>query len=421
MTTLKYSMVVLLSLLFSGTLAEGYTLMENGGTMCNSGNNGRWKYVYDMEDLSVCVNAVLSDPTCSNEYFGHSLTDGNCWCVPVGTDCTTESTNQNGRNTYRINYRYELLGSGGTMCNSGNNGRWKYVYDMEDPAVCMGTVLADPTCSNEYFGHSLTDGNCWCVPVNTDCTNSENIGNHWQNRRNTYSITQHVPTPEPTEATPEPTEATPEPTDATQEPTDATQEPTDATQEPTVSTMEPTVSTLEPTVSTMEPTASTLEPTEATQEPTDATMEPTDATMEPTVSTMEPTNATPEPTDATQEPTDATMEPTVAEEDSSSEESSMEPEPECPYGTEPMIRDERVWCRCEYPNFGFCGSSCGCAQGSDTHCGKCGEAKLRDGLQNACKSGLVSYDCGDDGCACGKWLITEGYPKSVGGGRLLRL
>merc|ERR1712038_1617142 len=144
-----------------------------------------------------------------------------------------------------------------------------------------------------------------------------------------------------------------------------------------------------------------------TPEPTEATMEPTASTMEPTVSTMEPTVST--------------MEPTVEEDDYYSEESSMEPEPGCPDSTEPMIRDDRVWCRCEYPNFGFCGSSCGCAQGSDTHCGKCGSAKHHDGLQNACKSGLVSYDCGDDGCACGKWLVTEGYPKSVGGGRLLRL
>merc|ERR1712038_752580 len=294
-----------------------------------------------------------------------------------GTDCTTQSTNQNRRNTYRINYRYELLGNGGKMCG-GNGGRWTYVKNLDAPAVCMGTVLADPTCSNEFFSHSLTDGNCWCVPVDTDCA----IHTDNQSGRNTYSITQHVPTPEPTEATPEPTDAT-----------------------------------MEPTASTMESTVSTMEPTEATQEPTDATMEPTASTMEPTVSTMEPTVE--EEEYSSEE--DYSSEDYSSEDDYSSEESSMEPEPGCPDGTEPMIRDDRVWCRCEYPNFGFCGSSCGCAQGSDTHCGKCGSAKHHDGLQNACKSGLVSYDCGDDGCACGKWLVTEGYPKSVGGGRLLRL
>merc|ERR1712038_1516105 len=210
-----------------------------------------------------------------------------------GTDCTTQSTNQNRRNTYRINYRYELLGNGGKMC-AGNGGHWTYVKNLDDPAVCMGTVLSDPACSNEYFSHSLTDGNCWCVPVDTDCA----IHTDNQSGRNTYSITQHVPTPEPTEATPE---------------------PTDATQEPTVSTMEPTSSTLEPT---------------------NATPEPTDATMEPTASTMEPTDATPEPTVEEEE---YSSEEDYSSEDYSSEDdySSEEPEPGCPDGPEPMIRDDR--------------------------------------------------------------------------------
>jgi hypothetical protein len=105
----------------------------------------------------------------------------------------------------------------------------------------MNMVMAEETCSKEYFMWSAEDGTCTCIAAGVDCTNDANLAD--ESDVTLYSIvlsvavSENAPTASPTEATEAPTAS---PTEETEMPTTVpTHAPTAVLSEPV-----PTVTTL---------------------------------------------------------------------------------------------------------------------------------------------------------------------------------
>eukprot|EP00930_Biecheleria_cincta_P023948 TRINITY_DN17215_c0_g1_i1.p1 TRINITY_DN17215_c0_g1~~TRINITY_DN17215_c0_g1_i1.p1 ORF type:complete len:1489 (-),score=232.87 TRINITY_DN17215_c0_g1_i1:2869-7335(-) len=91
------------------------------GSYALSLGTGNW-------DAESCRKQLLSDPSCSTEWFGLSKTNGHCWCVPAGSDCTRHWYWDGAYGTYQVRQDYaEVCRSPGEVANAPHLGH-QYIF-----------------------------------------------------------------------------------------------------------------------------------------------------------------------------------------------------------------------------------------------------------------------------------------------------